>query len=403
MQNMSDINQIAIVGPVFGAWGKYLNMNLLFLGDLHNAPTTINEGCDITKYLDNLFSNVTNKTDFYIEAPYRTMDIKAKPYLDDIDKCGYLRKLKAMFHDCLYYKDTKYNKNVRFHYIDIRFRYQCRWDAPKQDSTDFYWFVGMSAYIEYIIIKMRRILIEFSKTMSHTEDNLNFISHVKYFIDKFFGTDTTVNHVEFLRVWMTSDNYYQDIEYYVNKLIPDNFRENDILTRWLRDDLMVKRRNKIMSKGRAQLEALENENQKYIADKIVKFILEEQQQINIEEIHRYIKKIEKFCVNITKMDKDNIVDYIDKKINRLSRFYVYNQRTIVDVYLLGRLFRFNNPDNPVINKIVFAGLAHIDLYTRFFKSLGVKIIENGTSNIEAIQIHNDDNIKKCINIDNNIL
>lgn len=368
---------MAIFGPVFGSTGVYSNMQLYFFGDIHSIPKFNYEQDELINKLDKLFNNKNMEyiIDFYIEAPFKPSDIQVKHEFESTN-ISYLKKIIYFFNLYLY-KKLSYSK-IRFHYIDIRASYI----DPNIKGGAYCIYVSLPGYINNLISRLEFYLREYLKTDKINSNLKNMVEFIKYLIPKFFA-DGQYNHYNFLKIWATSDNYYYDSFEFADNLIPNNQIENNYLKCYLSNERMVNRNNKIMSRGRAQLYGLGNQD---IQNKILEYIFSEQKNINNKNINIFISELEKFYNN---PDINNI-----EKIIRLFKYSCEYFYKMVDLYLLARLFRFNNNNGKII-KIVYAGLSHIDLYNNFFEKLGIKMEQNGT-NLKEAEIREFSNIEKKI-------
>ncbi len=116
------VNIIRVEGYIYNI------KKVIYLFMDHHYPLNEQSSCDndkakdIVAYLNDEFKISSVPIDFFMEASFKIKDMILKK---DINKTIYIDRVKKFFFDNIVIKDKKnvgttFNKNVRFHYVDIR-------------------------------------------------------------------------------------------------------------------------------------------------------------------------------------------------------------------------------------------------------------------------------------------
>ena len=319
-----DIN---ISGPVSCYLTKLNNTSYVFFGDYHGKIKNVcEEPCktidrnrqyvnpseksncyEISRLLSETFAvldAMKETVDFYLEIPFiKNFTFSEREIYENINKLGSVYKLFYIFHDCFHKKKCKYT-TIRFHYTDIR--------MPASTGTYY--------YASYLYLSKSDKINDLFKYRKSVEETLVY---------------------QILKTFLTSDNVIHDVK----NLLGGKFdREFNII---IPQDIVVKRYGKVMHRARAQLEDLEYQGDKNLADNIIDYCL--------------------------KREKENISFFFTTP-NAHSRdiFLKYTiGGSLYDAYLLGRMFRkfkrSNSPHASSSKVVIFAGEAHIHNYVDFFE------------------------------------
>lgn len=300
-----------------------------------------NKNCiDITRYLESLFFDAYRRdeiVDFYIETSFMSEDLLSF----QSSNISYLAKTINTFENCIYKSETRKEcpySNVRFHYTDLR--------STKRIKGKF-----RPLLHDYIQIQLK-----FFAQLQNSLQKKIFVEFVKWF----YGVNDISSHiknydrpdVDLFLVYINSDNYINDVDQIFKKYkgeMPKNIF--DIL---YDPKFVVKRRNKVMHKIRAQLEALEFEELDDIAFKIRNYIY-----------NRYLQTTDNFDEILNDMSVNNIPKLPKRPISLL-----------MDCYTLARIFRtYPNTNHTNSNTvIIYTGYSHTLEYINFFRRvLNVKM------------------------------
>jgi hypothetical protein len=210
-------------------------------------------------------------------------------------------------------------------------------------------------------------------------------NHVRFHSSDVRGTNTIVN--KFFRIirYMSYSSFYDKNNYLpILTLLTEQFKklqDNEIYKKLIYDNFRS-------SKSYKQIENIENEN-------ISKIILQEIDKLIGKQIKIYTY--------------DNIVNFLNELIlgknsDRLREKYkiqeFYLDGTVIDMYILGRMFRtFKNPKSEysLINKsepsniIIYVGAVHCKFYEKILEKLKFKTIHKS----EKV---NDNYFRNCLSL-----
>lgn len=452
-----------ISGPISAYVTTYKGKKYEFFGDAHFSMTgTCNKPCndvdikdpkfrsslseliesdipcwDISILLSNLFNTAAAKgewIDFYIEIPFIKL-IPSELYVrTHLEQAGYIYKLYYIFYNCLSKIKCNYS-TTRFHYVDVRQQYksidlnslteELRKLVQEFGETQLNESTFASYELYLVHERIRKSILQLSQmiVMNKLQKNSYIEETNKLVRDLYFsGGQTMTGRIEpknmrLLKLYLLSDNFDRDVKALMSESISVSSEVLKLLEIIVPIPLIVNRNGKNMHRIRAQLEALENEGQGEIANKIVSFIIERyDKKVDVNKIidlwrsimltyegllNNKFKKMENVYTLIEKFE----IEY--KKASQFLSMSVSGSSLLMDAYTLARMFR-TYPGKNHINgskSIVYAGDAHIQTYVNFFESiLGTDFIKHEPNKIILQQIKNDDpnvklqDIKRCLNV-----
>jgi len=410
-------------GPILAYITNYMNKSYNFFGDAHysmegnckpcqdfnldNLKIMKSEGSencyDISVLLANTFTEAAKKgvwIDFYIESPFLNLQEEnpnSKFYYTHMK--DYLDKLVYIFYNCLNKLKCDYS-TTRFHYVDIRLKYQ-KYDLKKLlsnlEETKFR-ILDENSYERYIFDRVSKSINELKNQIKTNERSKNkYIENTDKLIKDFYfsGGKTVENRIEgkyfkLFNLYLTSDNIIEDINNLLLKEI-----NNEILLKKIKEILIPSyfikyRRGKIMHKIRAQLEALEYEGNmemsKLIQNHFISIYKKRSTNLvyEIKDLWTSVMLIYDNFVNakIRKIDDAlKIIDKIQEKneeIKKLEIPYIKQEALMMDIYTLSRMFRkyLGKKHTDSVKVITYTGAAHARVYRKFFNEvLNTKFID----------------------------
>ena len=338
-----------------------------------------------------LFNDIINKAkregkfvDVYIEIPYLGKGVVPnKEYIfQQVSKGGYLMKLFGVFYECITKSPKcKYN-NVRFHFTDIRQEF-IEEDGKYDDSLLVYeTFVTLDLY-EKMMFNFNTLYEIINNKNDEKSEKIKSIQKYIILMDKLLSRLYDINDPlasKLFRLYLESDNF--EIDMYKElmddlKLIEmyDKVLMKQIVKSMIPQHLIVKRRNKVMHKIRAQFESLGNENIK-ASNKIKKYIEKEYlKESNFEEVRKAWKEIMLIFIGLIsnkkgKITKDEITSglkRLDKRLTTIIEKGVTGTSLLMDAYTLARMMRTFPDSKESSYKIIFAGQEHVKRYVNYFE------------------------------------
>ena len=395
------------------------NCNDIHSNENENKINETNTNCWEITYI---FHDIINKAkqedkvvDVYIEIPYLGKGIVPdKEYIfEQVSKGGYLMKLFGVFYDCITKSPKCMYDNVRFHFIDIRQEF-IEEDGKYDDSLLVYeTFITTDLY-ENIILNFNALYSAINnKNDVNSDKKINLIKKYIVLIDNLLERLYDINDPlssKLFKLYLESDNFEIDmykelmndlklVESYDKKLM------KEIVRSMIPQHVIVKRRNKVMHKIRAQLESLENENKVVIAKKIKKYIQKEYlKECNFDNMRKAWGEIMLIFLTISiqkdKITKEKFVSYLKKIEHRLMTIIekgVTGSSLLMDTYTLSRMMR-TFPQSKVHKessyKIIFAGQEHIKRYVEFLE----KNMNEKFDKYEPNYVNVNDEINRCFKV-----
>lgn len=348
---------------------------------------------DITRFIDMVCKNqekIGQWVDFYLELIYNRKIGTKNVNVGEHD-INFLRKLRSTFYpcttrpvsnNCIYY-------NTRFHYIDIRLSYN-----PELGQSSIFGLVK-----SVVNIVKKNILISTNNVIDYYSISRTTYEYSK-FVKVFIGHENL--DIELLNIYMSSEDYVNDIEKYKNKfwniyikeLSKDAIYNNtpiisDLFNQTINNFYYTIYNGKILSKLAIQFKSLEYQGDKDISDNIKEYIIDEYINVKKESIDSNIfEKISRLTLKLNRFfsmsynrdrfgkeyneDYHNIKSYATK-INTIS--FVETEALLTDAYTLSRMFRTYPNSNHIESSrvIIYAGTGHVKRYKDFFeKYLNVK-------------------------------
>jgi len=387
------------------------------------------ENCwDITRLLSDIFkrSEANNQyVDFYIEMPFLpkgTYKPSEEVIRQMVPKLGELYKIYYIFYDCFDKSNCKY-KNVRFHYADVRLQYSQKLRSMGDIQYSDFGTKDIS-FQEYIFKRVQLSLILLGEKMQSDSRTPNqYIETTDKLMKKLYysGGQTMMGYekplnLKLFELYLSSDRYAGDVTKLMLPIleeIPDAKDAAEVTEALITPNILVNRRGKNMHRTRAQLEALENEGRKDIADKINAYVLEQYMK-NVDNStlmalwDKFMKLYNSFVNARARVMGDERValERLIKEYESFSKFLELNVSStalLMDAYILARMFRtFAGSSHKVSNKrIVYAGAKHIDIYVDFLsKNFDIEFTRYGTTTDKLMNDHISGNpINRCINVD----
>jgi hypothetical protein len=372
---------------------------------------------DITYILAKLFED-SNKNkiyaDFFLEFPFRkgtehhldklVKSLTTKPSVENItqfSKLDYISSLYVIFHDCLQVnkKDCKYSPYVRFHYSDIRLT-----EKHTPLTINSYLFVKTTELVSEIVNYCAHYdMIDLGIFGVTKEELLKDIKDKGSFLEELYLNLTTVGKTtsgivkdynkRIFEAFLFSDNFQSDIFAIMNELTPCDAKYKEQCS--IFDDFIqevsgqyVTRNNKKISKLRAQLIGLRNDNVIQsgvnMADLVERFLLDEYNKIDLVTTYNFFNTFKtKILVPFRNIRSSNDVTNVLMNIKDVSKTLINAANLIIsdallmDGYILGRMFRtFKGSNQHLVSQDVYTytGAEHTETYVRFFtKYLGMNI------------------------------
>ena len=389
---------------------------------------------DIAVFLSNLFNQAAAENkwiDFYIEIPFIKLVSLRKDIKQNIEESGYLSKLYYIFYNCFTKIKCNYS-TTRFHYTDVRkhyrnvdlgeltesFRKELEQEGRNIFTDQFY-----AVYESYIIYERIRKSINFLKNMiSDKKRGSVYIEETDKLVkDLFFTSGQSMvgkpesKNAKIFKLCLLSDNFDHDVKELMKESLQITREPIKVLEVLVPSSLIVNRRGKNMHRVRAQLEALENEGNHEMANKIISYILDRYMHrannSSIIDFWRSLMITYEGYLSGKLRNIDNI-SMIFEKLNIENLKKAGDQTTqatalLLDTYLIARMFRsFPNKSHVESSKnIVYAGDFHIQTYVDFFeKMLGSTFIKYEPNKEMFGKYYNKDPtfilgpIKRCLNV-----
>lgn len=372
---------LKISGAITITKTQFHNKNFFFFGDIHKSwtglcpdPCTsmkdqniINDCVMVDKLLAWIFESYQNyKIDFYLEFPYIPV-LLSSPNRQKFQRRDMLSQMRLEFENCFYRETCSYT-NVHFHSIDVRLG----------NIENKYLIVLQGIYNLYDqFVKIFQIAVG-NQDQQPDDRILNIMK-----IYDWVSTDNNLHQI--FDVYLKSDDYVTEMKILFQPLFSE-LQGRPKLIQYLEKILfqpksIVFRRNKSMSRIRAQIEALVEQGDSVLADKITGYIsrkFKEKFGYFKADGWRALMAYYHQYLNLSIHDRDylsikqGIINFLNQHPTDLS--YVPIEALLMDAYTLARMFRLY-PDWPSQLSIVYAGVAHIQIYLDFFESeLGCVII-----------------------------
>lgn len=343
--------------------------NFYIFGDTHESfgGSCSKKSKNLINFLNEAFENTKVKIDFFIEAAYQISSVHLEVIpRDELMKfaVGYLSSVIYNFAHCLTPDKTicnkEYNNLVRFHYIDIRQKYlEDQQDGP---LFSFFWLLNRN-YQNYIL-----------------------------------GPDTLRDMLlDYLKM-----NTFDWAEKYVRN--NPNFVEDDFMeAHELREKPGV---NRIIK----QLDGISD---KKIKNKIWQYFNDKSEEL--------LKRYESLYNNMNFQELDNInnlTDELQKNFEHIKMIITTVEVLIMDIYLLGRIFKDSLSDSDEV--WIYVGAHHAANIKKFiveylkipkhyytskypadeFDREESEFLMSDESSLNEIRCQNIGGIKQMINIDN---
>jgi tetratricopeptide (TPR) repeat protein len=407
---------------------------------------------DIAVLLSNIFNSAAAEgkwVDFYLEIPFIKLFPEEKEIKERVEHAGYLYKLYYIFYNCFIKLKCNYS-TTRFHYVDVRQQYKsvdlaslndelrAMIEAERGEGEGIPTFSTFASYEIYLVFDRMK------KSINNLGDMIAFQSYTenayieetdRLVKDLYYSGGRTMRgvvepkNVRLLKLYLLSDNIDADVKELMKESIASTKEPVKLVEVLVPSTLIVNRRGKNMHRIRAQLEALQNEGQGEMANKIISFILDTYNtKVNINlimDLWTSITLTYRGLVNKKFKQLENADILLDrfiseyKKAQKLFSLSVSGGSLMMDAYTLARMFRTysNSQDKDILQKqkenkhidssksIVYAGNAHIDVYINFFETVLQTPFIKYEPNIAFLnKIHkNDPSVKsedavRCFNV-----
>lgn len=433
---------LSISGPISVTDIQYGNIRFILFADEHLSfeGTCIDMECSTaSKPIDNPVcytvdgtivkiiseaNNIGRYVDIYLESPF------AGAHVDELlkdEETGPLPKANKLFHYCLYDPKECPFKNTRFHYVDMRRTP----DYPISVLVVDKLWIFMTEYIT------RQNADIFLNGKEPLEIHLFYYQYVLT-IATFLNTDRFIdsNMWQYYRLCIESDDFINDTEMFLNKLLPfdqkyiqrcidlliwryqgsteytpkviEDVVRGGMIQSMIKDIhewllypfIIVKKHGRVMHKLRAQLLGLELQGDLDRAESIKQFIYREISQINISRTTKVF-----FNYQTT------INNYIVWKDPKILTSFPFNSLDIdpllridvlmVDLYTLARMFRKYPVEYRTKNKsleshilphyiIEYAGKYHTQHVVKYLSEVGANV-----------KIYNSNMSKRCVSVPDN--
>jgi hypothetical protein len=317
------------------------NKKIILFGDIHIYTKNLICNNDskniiyITDYLRYLFENTNKIYDIYNEFDY------SKNKIDIGGDNGMLSQVQNKFQDCIENimdrSKCKYNNNVRFHNVDIRFNILIGHDIFYKVTYIDSLYLLYTEFQDYLFKSKQELtkILDTVKNMIFPQKEFviqkleDFIAYPKYILTDYIDKATEINI-----------SYYKDLERFINDFndlgldYPDQIKESmDIILDFYNGNIELK--NHIIDKNKIQ-----------------------------SEYKNFIYK-SKLLQNYSKLDKDIkdiLSKYIDYRINKLFS-YNYNEfNTLLSEINNKTLYFSNNKKDP-------NGIYFIDIYNKYYQTI----------------------------------
>jgi hypothetical protein len=382
---------------------------------------------DIAVLLSNIFNSAAAEgkwVDFYLEIPFIKLFPEEKEVKERVEEAGYLYKLYYIFYNCFIKLKCNYS-TTRFHYVDVRQQYKSVDLASLNDELraliEAERGEGIPIFSTFASYEIYLVFDRMKKSINNLGDMIAFKSYDqnayieetdRLVKDLYYSGGQTMRgvvepkNVRLLKLYLLSDNIDADVKELMKESIASVKEPVKLVEVLVPSTLIVNRRGKNMHRIRAQLEALQNEGQGEMANKIISFILDTYNtKVNINLImdlwtsitltyqglvDKKFKKMENAEILFDRF----ISEY--KKAQKLFSLSVSGGSLMMDAYTLARMFRTysNEKENKHIDSsksIVYAGNAHIDVYIKFFETVLQTSFIKYEPNIAFLnKVHNND-------------
>jgi hypothetical protein len=396
------------------------------------------ETCDdivflLTKLFNNSFNNKTY-ADFYLEYRYRLaghkqtqIDIlieksqKGEQLTEEeeeaISQSQYIWAIYATFHPCFQRskEKCKYLPYVRFHNADVR----------QAIDIEYAGMISVNSYIFITILSNLQTMLESyyyltqyvspddSRLQSLRKEIIDKTEFAQRILDKLLLTGQTlagakVNYSKDLfDALLYSNNYVEDVNKILDRLvegIPVEVQGDFPKMRNTMTKLSVKRDGKVVSRVKAQIDGLRQDNIIYngrnMADILLDFLREEYDVFSLAPAYNvwrkfYDKEYLPFKNIVTEADLERaIIAFNNANLDKADEQYVTlfaSDALVMDAYLLARMLRkFTIPqhsraphsDSTLV--VAYTGGKHTERYSRFFsKYLYVPLIDGALSTPEG--------------------
>ena len=354
-------------------------------------------------FLEQLFEEVemTNQTaDFFLEVPYHLED---REYIDlerNVLEDSLLEEIYEKFRPCFQRNKSKcqFNpNNVRMHYTDLRIAFQDK-KTIKELEKSSYGLLG--PFLSQQLTEWITVIGTFFDSQI-TEKKFTDISRKTLIFNQLIQNGLNL-YIDIIAILLTSNKGKQDLVSKINQ-IKDLFNDprfnvhKDKLFQTL-DNLPLLFKSDSQSILKKQLDALNQDKIYYRGKSMSEYIsnyamelINATTTINIPKIQsiwnelfeifiRWINSLSDLTNNLT-VDNQNLFNQIDIEIinkynqvqTELKTLLVYLDFFVLDLYILTRMFRKFGKKQSLLS-ITYAGQAHIDVQSEFFKSIGVKMI-----------------------------
>lgn len=383
------------------------------------------ENCwDIARLMSDIFKRSKDNNqyvDFYIEIPFLPK-IGYKPpknvVKQMIPSTGEIDKIYYIFYDCFNKVNCPYD-NVRFHYADVRLQYNPSdtWASTSVPMLkDIYFQEYIFERVNDCLIILKIMIEKNRRTKNQYIDITDKLMKILYYTggQTMMGYEKPL-HLKLFELYLLSDNYDTDVMKLISPIleeIPDVRTASKIKDAFIVRNILVNRGDKTMHRSRTQLEALENEGQQELADKIKAYVFDQyMKNLNNSTLmalwNKFMELYNSFVNPRSRVMGDEVIaleilikEY--KSFKKFSDLNISSAALLMDAYILSRMFRtFPGSSHKVSNKrIIYAGAAHIETYVDFLsKYLNVKFTRYGATIDKINQDFEDDSINRCFDID----
>jgi hypothetical protein len=325
-----------IQGPISLTEWKGFGKHIYVFGDVHKYKKGCNQlqkNIRIDEYISQVINYNRDKLiDIYLEIPYIQKN-EIRKYSSLIDE-GYLfNQTNKRFLDCLEVKknNCKY-KNTRFHYIDIRF-------------AKLRFYINM----QFLYNNVESLAIKFDEICEKIEDETLTKKKLNKSIDEIFNILYRL--------------YKKDLFFDYNEAV--NLAKINKQIKNIKDDNVRLLLDKKLNKLRIEFNEVQN---------IIDFINKTFFDFNNE----------KFLLKLK--EDENIHFELQNKFSEFNGFLLNFEIHLMDLYLLGRIFRsFKGGSDPKFI-IIYTGGTHSDNYNKFFGEIGMKSISHSYSEDQCVNI-----------------
>lgn len=375
-------------GPVSLTIYEYNNTKYIFFGDVHNKEK-ICDNCEKPECINivSLFEEIAEKsvelkirTNFFLEDVYNPKNNLGGNIYEHRGNDS-LTDVMIKFNNCLKIDKTlcPYAPYVQFHYCNVREIKETFDNNIPIPSTIF--------NIYYEILERARVLL---RSLELSEDTKSWDSfakeYIKYIIDKIMYM--AMHSEDMLDIYFKENGFAKFNEFIkeINE-ITQKTRINSA-----EFDLMIKA-NKILFKGNEHkiFTQIREIKDRELSDRLYNFLKKETQILRGDFMDKILTIQQRIYLTIRMIDENKIS--FASGMESLS-YYIMNilfeitssiVSKLMDAYLLGRMFKYQNIDA----NVVYVGDAHKLFYDKFMqKELKLDPI---------INIVNDDRIQCLVN------